>query len=139
MTISIHQNIHFIPFSAMERCAIWKMEMPPGIKHLFLARSKNRCFKLLGFFIPHTASLHCTKKDRISFRLYPLIPWVRKRNGGKFTNSTSCCQFLLRIALFRIAVIDMALNYIWWWGLSSGALESVEYTFIAITPRSTLT
>ena len=28
---------------------------------------------------------------------------------------------------------------IWWWGSSPGALGNVEYTFIAITPRSTLT
>ena len=28
---------------------------------------------------------------------------------------------------------------IWWWGSSLGALGNVEYSFIAITPRSTLT
>ena len=28
---------------------------------------------------------------------------------------------------------------IWWWGSSSGSLENVEYTFIAITPRFILT
>ena len=33
----------------------------------------------------------------------------------------------------------MTLNYIWWWGSNSGDLESVEYTFIAIRPRFTLT
>ena len=33
----------------------------------------------------------------------------------------------------------MELNCIWWWDSSSEDLESVEYPFIAITPRSTLT
>ena len=33
----------------------------------------------------------------------------------------------------------MTLNCIWLWGLSSGYLESVEYLFIATTPRFTLT
>ena len=32
----------------------------------------------------------------------------------------------------------MTLNYIWYWGSSSGDLVDVEYPFIAITPRSTL-
>ena len=32
----------------------------------------------------------------------------------------------------------MTLNSIWWWGSSSGVLRNVEYPFIAITPRSTL-
>ena len=32
----------------------------------------------------------------------------------------------------------MTLNCIWWWGSSSGDLESVEYPFIVITPISTL-
>ena len=36
-----------------------------------------------------------------------------------------------------MSVLDMALNCIWWWGSSSGALENVEYLFIANTPRST--
>ena len=34
---------------------------------------------------------------------------------------------------------DMALNYIQMWGSNSGAMGRVELTFIAITPRSTLT
>ena len=36
-------------------------------------------------------------------------------------------------------VLCMILNCIWWWGSSSGALGNVEYLFIAITPKSTLT
>ena len=32
----------------------------------------------------------------------------------------------------------MTLNCIWWWGSSSGALENVEYFFIAITLGSSL-
>ena len=36
-------------------------------------------------------------------------------------------------------LLSMPLNYIWWWGSISGDLWSVEYPFIAITPRSTLT
>ena len=33
----------------------------------------------------------------------------------------------------------LTLNYIWWWGSSSGDLENMEYLFSPITPRSTLT
>ena len=33
----------------------------------------------------------------------------------------------------------MTLNCIWWWGSTSEVLESVEYSFISITPMSTLT
>ena len=33
----------------------------------------------------------------------------------------------------------MTLNWIWWWGFSSGALGNVKYSFIVITPRPTLT
>ena len=36
-------------------------------------------------------------------------------------------------------VSGITLIFIWWWGSSSGALESMEYLFITITPRSTLT
>ena len=35
--------------------------------------------------------------------------------------------------------LNMALNSIRWWGFSSGDLDSVEYSFIDITPRYTLT
>ena len=38
-----------------------------------------------------------------------------------------------------ISIVDMTLNYIWWWISSSEALANVVYLFIAITPRSTLT
>ena len=34
-------------------------------------------------------------------------------------------------------VLDMTLKWIWWWGIGPGVLGNVEYTFIAITPRST--
>ena len=33
--------------------------------------------------------------------------------------------------------LGMTLNYIWWWGLSSGTLESVKHLFIVINLRST--
>ena len=36
-------------------------------------------------------------------------------------------------------VLGMTLNCIWWWSFSSEDLGSVEYPFIAITPKSTLT
>ena len=36
-------------------------------------------------------------------------------------------------------VLGMTLNCISWWGSSPGALENVEYLFITITSRSTLT
>ena len=37
------------------------------------------------------------------------------------------------------SILHMKLNCIWWWGSNSGDLGSVEYPFIAITPRSILT
>ena len=36
-------------------------------------------------------------------------------------------------------IMAMTLKSIWWWGSSSGDLRSVEYLFIDIIPRSTLT
>ena len=33
----------------------------------------------------------------------------------------------------------MTINYIWWWGSSTRNLESVEYHFIVIIAKSTLT
>ena len=36
-------------------------------------------------------------------------------------------------------VLGMIWSCIWWWGSCSGALGSVEYSFIVITPRFTLT
>ena len=33
----------------------------------------------------------------------------------------------------------MAVNHFWWWGSWSRALGSVDYSFITITPWSTLT
>ena len=35
-------------------------------------------------------------------------------------------------------VLGMTLNYVWWWGYSTEDLGIVEYSFIAITPMSTL-
>ena len=35
-------------------------------------------------------------------------------------------------------VLGMTLNNIWWWSSSSEHLRSVVYSFIAITPKSTL-
>ena len=37
------------------------------------------------------------------------------------------------------SILDIILDCLWWWGSSFGDLESVEYFFIAITPRSTFT
>ena len=42
------------------------------------------------------------------------------------------------LELLTTSVLDMTLNFIWWWSSSSGALGKVEYSFMAITPRSTL-
>ena len=39
----------------------------------------------------------------------------------------------------KSGILGMIPNWIWWWGFSSGALESVEYSFIAITIKVTLT
>ena len=35
-------------------------------------------------------------------------------------------------------MMDMTLNFIWWWGYCPSTLEKVEYPFIAITFRTTL-
>ena len=39
----------------------------------------------------------------------------------------------------KVGILDLILNCIWLLGSSSGDLKSVKYSFIAITPRSTLT
>ena len=38
-----------------------------------------------------------------------------------------------------LSVLVMTLNCICWWGSGPGALGNMEYSFIAITPRTTLT
>ena len=41
--------------------------------------------------------------------------------------------------LYKIkGILGMTVNCIWWWGSSSGALRSVKFSFITITPGSTL-
>ena len=37
----------------------------------------------------------------------------------------------------KLVVLAITLNYIRWWGSTSGELRILEYTFITITPRST--
>ena len=49
-------------------------------------------------------------------------------------NATSCFEQIL-----EVDPLGMILNCIWWWGSNPGVLENMEYLFIAITSRSTLT
>ena len=51
------------------------------------------------------------------------------------------CMFLCSNRTLHLGsrVLGMTLNCIWWRGTSYGTLGNVEYPFIAITPRSTLT
>ena len=44
----------------------------------------------------------------------------------------------LNLTPLPTSVLDMTLNH-WWWGSNLADLEVVEYPFIAIAPRSTLT
>ena len=38
-----------------------------------------------------------------------------------------------------MGILDMSLDYTWWWGFNAGALGTVGYPFIAIIPMSILT
>ena len=38
----------------------------------------------------------------------------------------------------KVGNLVMTLNSIWWWGFCSGARGNVEYSFMVITPRSTM-
>ena len=55
--------------------------------------------------------------------------------GLEYADSIPCNPSPLK----KRSVLAMALNSIWLWGSSSEDLGSVEYLFIAITLRSTLT
>ena len=57
--------------------------------------------------------------------------------GFDYTNSIPYREVIL--PFLKKSVMGMILNYIWWWDSSSGNLESVEYSFIVINPRFTLT
>ena len=59
-----------------------------------------------------------------------------RRQGLEYTDCISC-----RVARAppEEKVSWEWLNCNWWWGSSSGDMESEKYTFIAITPGSTLT
>ena len=62
-----------------------------------------------------------------------------------FSVSITFCQTIsLNLSLSLLislvfCIISRTINYNWWWASSYGALRSMEYLFIAITPRSTLT
>ena len=49
-----------------------------------------------------------------------------------------CCRGLRLPPPTKKSVLNMTLNWIWWWGCSSGNLGRVGYPFCAITPRLTL-
>ena len=97
---------------------------------------------------------HCWKRDELSlfvgrsFFLHACVTHFscqRPLGVSAYFNIFLKIQFKLFIYLFipytvspqKGCVSSMTLNYIWWWGSSSGDPWSVEY-FIAITPRSSL-
>ena len=62
----------------------------------------------------------------------------RERERKQRVNIFGNCQFLTK-AIIRSSVLGMRLKCIWWSGSAPEALENVEYSFISITLKSTLT
>ena len=75
--------------------------------------------------------VHYTKSFIIRVYLVIIITWKIR-----VTQSAGTVEYADYISA---GVLGMTLKCIWWWGSSPEALRNVEYLFIAISPRSTLT
>ena len=81
------------------------------------------------------------RKELLSIRGHFSVPTITIREQIlvlKFIPNIEGRSLVWLICLMA-CVLGMTLNCIWWWGSNSGALESLEYYFILITPRFTLT
>ena len=52
--------------------------------------------------------------------------------------TVSACRWVRYLSKKKV-LLGMKLNCVWWWYISFGAMEIVEYSIFAITPSSTLT
>ena len=66
------------------------------------------------------------------------IQYPHRADEYKFLLVCPCICVHKRMSLMSSSLL-LLLNCIWWRGTNYGALGNVEYPFIAITPRSTLT
>ena len=101
----------------------------------------------------HLFSQSVSRELRKSFTLVPGNPSCQAYSDCDF-HSEALWNIVIFVFIYFISCLFLFFHYIvfffyyflfnpysciWWWGDSSANLESVEYFFIAITPRSTLT
>ena len=146
------QNITTTPQSAKEG---WEAPSFLMICHIY-----KRSVEIILYYIIIYSNFGCLfeiylyadslwKGMNLSF----LPPWVNRKTTtpreGKLWIQTRCTP-LKNLTVFRSplqrnkislkrGILSMTLNCIWWWGSTSGNLESVKYPFITITSRFTLT
>ena len=99
-------------------------------KYLYFYLMLNNCLRFIFLLFLFIWFYHKIFYNHYSFYIAQLtrlrIFWLYLSRG-------------VRLLLQESYVIGMTLNCIWWWSSSLGDWGSVEYTFIAITSRSTLT
>ena len=81
---------------------------------------------------------------KLRFKVAFLWCLLQSYSREHFFNQIVSNKYLLELHLSqphhsKICILGMTLNHIWQWGFSPGDLGSVEYSFIAITPRFNLT
>ena len=88
--------------------------------------------------------LFCSKTEKQMYQMKHRMLNLVKRNQIIFCHFSGA-QNILTVSPCRGVrphpkryFIGMMINCIWWWDFRSKELESVDYPFIAITPRSTL-
>ena len=121
-----HKNFNFYSFKIIYPVLIdLKFSMKSFLSIHFLFLSEKRIHSKLKRIL----------SILIQFPLSYLCKW-----WFSFTNIK--VWFLCLIASYQpsviLSVLSMTLNCIWWQGSSSGDMESMKYSFIAITLRSIL-
>ena len=89
------------------------------------------CYRPLSFFL--LLSLHITYLHLLSSLFIDVTPTY-----SLFFNGITTTPVQQTGKTSPTVALDMTLNCIWWWESCPGVLGNVEYSFIAITHRSSL-
>ena len=127
----------FISLLHTTKITIYILALPVHRSHNIKEHTKNNRPNILKAIV----KVKVNKKKVFPYSYISIYDtgWVLTLSG-RWGLRIYCPYHLQRCkTLPKIGVVDMILICGLWWGSSSGALRSVEYPLIAITPRSTLT